>query len=301
MLKELVKRRIEVIFIVGGLIFIFLSHFKYQDSNFDLLDKTNISTLIIGIVLILLGILWVVIPYIVNNYFFDGFHKIKKLKDGSLLTKIERVKGKYHKLHIHFGSITDFNRYDKNTLVVLPANDKFDDDCIEDLKSALGFFINKLFPNKVDIIKEHIKKELNKREKKVFEIGQCVYLDLSENDFTDYNFKIAFVAVTHLLENDVIKAYSQNISMAMRGVRVLMDKKRLSKLYLPLIGSGHGGLSAEVSLLNIMLSVLEIIVKDHGQRLDDVNIIVFQKEGSEPIVTRKRARKIISFAIENSK
>lgn len=58
-----------------------------------------------------------------------------------------------------------------------------------------------------------------------------------------------------------------------------MNDRRLTDLYLPVMGSGHGGLEPELALLYLLLSTKAVV--DHpqsGVHLRSVTIVVYRKD-----------------------
>ena len=181
--------------------------------------------------------------------------------------------------------------------MVLPANDKFDDECVDDKKSVLGSFSNSLFPSGNHEFKEMIKKELAKRENDKFDIGNWIYLHNIKSSNNIFN--VGIVAVTHLKEDGNILAYSENIMLAFKGIHKMMTQKRIKTVYLPLVGSGHGGLTPELSLLCLLISIVEGFKKEDGHTLKNINIVIYKKDNVDKDVSYKRMKKITKFAFDN--
>lgn len=295
--KSILNKKVEVILIIVGLIMIVFSCFTIKDRSLVIIQNINYVPIVIGSTIFILGLLGHIIPQNFDFRFQKNNIKVNKTNDDNLEIVFKEPE---RKINIIFGTLDDFSKYEKNSLLILPANDQFDDDCIDDESSALGSMVKKIFPNKIEIAKEHISRELNKRDKKIFDVGQWVYLDLNRIQETDHNFKIGFLSVTHLLENRNIKAYSKNIFLAFHGINTMMQKKSMSKVFLPLLGSGHGGLSPKISLLCLLISCTELIKKGDGNRLKDVNVVIYKPENSAPAISFEETKKIIKFVINNS-
>jgi len=72
---------------------------------------------------------------------------------------------------------------------------------------------------------------------------------------------------------------------------------RLSQIFLPVIGSGHGGLKAELSLFIMTLALSEALCKPLGPRID-INVIVFRRDDrSEPEISPKSVKRVLRNAI----
>ncbi len=184
MFKEIFSKKAETILIIAGIFFIALSFFQYKDGIFSILNQFNIPIIIVGSTFILIGIIWTSLPSIVPFVLVFGSSKFKKISPDHY--RISLTQNGEHVVNIHYGLLDDFKEYDKDCLVILPANDQFDDDCIDDRNSALGSFVNKLLPNKTEIIKSFIKADLVKRNTNVFNIGQWVCIDLNRIEETEF-------------------------------------------------------------------------------------------------------------------
>ncbi|MCL2313189.1 MAG: hypothetical protein FWC41_12040 [Firmicutes bacterium] len=224
----------------------------------------------------------------------NGFN-FKKITDDKYSMNINL--GGDHIINIVYGKINDFQEYDKRTLVILPANDKFDDECIEDPGSVLGSFACCLYPNGNEGFKNDIRKELEKRNTESFNIGDWISIDVKSSIS---EFKIGIVAVTHKVGDDII-ASSENVMLAFKGIHKIMTIKRISKVYMPLIGGGHGGLAPELSLLCLLISTIEQIRRKSGNMLRDVNIVVYKKDNGHRAISVGRMKRIVKFALNYCK
>lgn len=205
--------------------------------------------------------------------------------------------GGNHIINIIYGKINDFQEYDKRTLVILPANDKFDDECIEDIGSVLGSFVRSLYPNGNENFKSDIRKELQKKNPESFVVGDWISID-AKSSISE--FKIGIVAVTNKIDDDII-ASSENVMLAFKGISRIMIKERIQKVYLPLMGSGHGGLSPELSLLCLLISAIEQIRRNAGNILRDVNIVIYKRDNGEREVPAVRMKRIVKFVLNYCK
>jgi hypothetical protein len=292
--KLLKSKQVPIILIVGGLAFLFLALFNID--NFMPREKMtliNLIALLLGFGLILWGAIWHHSLTKGSEYNSNNYHFRKTSEDNYLITVNQ---GGTHLINITYGNINNLEDYDKNTLVVLPANDKFDDQCIDDIRSTLGAFMNTLYPNGNEDIKRFIRSELEKRgEIGRFDIGNWIYkYDLRHNGTS---FNIGIVAVTHLKEDGNIIAYTEDVISAFKGICKIVNEKRLSKIFIPLIGSGHGGLSPEVSLLCLLLSILERLRNEEGRRLREIYIVIYKGNDGKKDILDSTMKNIVKFAL----
>jgi hypothetical protein len=249
---------------------------------------------IIIIAAILILIFWVYKFQQWRTISINGF-SFKKVSDDKYSMNINL--GGNHIINIVYGKINHFEEYDKRTLVILPANDKFDDECIDDTGSVLGSFTRSLYPNGNESFKSEIKKEIQKRNTESFNIGDWISVDTKSSNS---EFKIGIVAVTNKIEDDII-ASSENVMLAFKGILKIMTIKRIQRVYMPLIGSGHGGLSPELSLLCILISAIEHIKRNTGSILRDVNIVIYKKDCGERDIPVERMKLIVKFVLNHCK
>jgi hypothetical protein len=77
-----------------------------------------------------------------------------------------------------------------------------------------------------------------------------------------------------------------------------MAYNRFTQLHIPILGSGHGGLKGEVSLVCMLIAFGEFLCKRSGHDLKEVNIVVFKRgETYAPLISAvsiKRAQEFTS-------
>ncbi|MCJ7600588.1 MAG: hypothetical protein MUO63_03690 [Desulfobulbaceae bacterium] len=159
MLKFILKHKIQYIFGIAGIIFILLSMFNVQDITklqLTFVTPIKLPPLFTGIIFIVLSIIGHVSHLLIVPLFWTALSKVKSTQDG-YETALNHAK-----VEVCFGQIQDFFKVSTQDLVVLPANDLFDDKCINDTRSALGAFMNQFFPNKIHEICVLVKKNSQK-------------------------------------------------------------------------------------------------------------------------------------------
>jgi hypothetical protein len=242
--------------------------------------------------LIIGGILYAIFES--NGFPFKSTsYKFSKISDSHYSITDETNK---HSINVIYGKIDGFKEYDKDTLVILPANDSFDDACVDDERSVLGSFVKKLYPDDNTAFKEKINTELQKKNQNKFEIGDWIYL---HDVHKEKKFKVGIVSCTHLNEDKSIIAYSINVMLAFRnGIFRMIQEKRINKVYIPLIGSGHGGLSPEISFLNLLISFIEGLSRsDQAHRLSNVNIVIYQNDKGKCDIVPKKMKNIVKLVL----
>jgi hypothetical protein len=191
-------------------------------------------------------------------------------------------------INVCLGRIETFEYSDEDCLVALPANEFFDDDCIHDSRSSLGAFMQHYFKDDIpkiqglvsDTLKNEPSENVNKKPKETassYGVGKCVFLDRPLSS----NLRIAMVSVTTQRVNEGLRADAAFLFEAAESLQCVMANNRLTRLYLPILGSGHGGLKGEVSLICMLIAFGELHRK-HGQKLKEVNIVVFRHSENHP-------------------
>ena len=104
------------------------------------------------------------------------------------------------------------------------------------------------------------------------------------------------VSVTTQRSNEGLRADASYIFEAAKSLHQLMANNRLSCLYVPILGSGHGGLKQEISLICMLIAFGELHHK-YGHNLKEVNIIVYRHSNdSLPSISEKNIEDSLNFA-----
>ena len=206
---------------------------------------------------------------------------------------------------VRFGHIQSCESIEAGHVVALPANDLFDDECIEDPTSALGAYVQHVFPGKGDDLRNLIAEKLadekfetvkssSKRMDRSYGVAKCVYLA----DLFHTGRKIILVSVTTKRAGVGVRSEAPYLFAAMRSICCEMNDHKLTRLYLPVMGSGHGGLESELALLHLLLAVRAVLEdRSVGAHLKSVCIVVFQKDAAtNPVIPRDVVARIISVA-----
>ena len=181
---------------------------------------------------------------------------------------------------------------DDKTLIVLPSNEYFDDECANDQRSSLGAYVHRKFEGQVSafdlLVREERKKQLAPGHiyqktallrAESFGPGQCLLLLNPLGRSTS----VALLSTT--TQRDGL-GLSSKISYMFDGMRVLVEKMadaRLNKATMPVLGSGHGRVDPALALVGLLLAVAEVArYGQGGQRLRGVTIVVFKRDANTP-------------------
>jgi len=153
-------------------------------------------------------------------------------------------------VRVRFGDIRSCDSKEPGSVVALPANEFFDDDCIRDGRSALGAYMKHAFCDQIaDIQKliaqklanapsELVEREYNERAMS-YGLAKCVHL----KDPLSSGRNLMLVSVTTKRAGVGLRSEARYLFAAMKAICQEMNDGRLSDLYLPVMGSGHVGLS----------------------------------------------------------
>lgn len=195
---------------------------------------------------------------------------------GSVSFQIERAT-----VRVEVGRIEDYQPGDKRTVIVLPANEYFDDGCISDPYGSLGAFVQRHFENRVADFTKQIRAALedvpservHRNERQVddsYGIGEAIFLGKLEPDY-----RVILASVTTERTGVGLHAEPHFIYAALEGIIETMNERRLNSLVMPVLGSGHGEISLPTAILFNLLAVRSILAEDRGRHLKEVRLIIF--------------------------
>jgi Domain of unknown function (DUF6430) len=229
------------ILIVAGALFDFFSFFSIDFSK-GVFPNTSIS--------------W---PAIIWGTFLVGIGiAVFYLKNSLPLIRIDFKKGQTFtlnqtKVSIQTGRIESVSCPDNNCAVLLPANTSFIDDCITDANSALGAYVQKNFPDRLDGLKKAIKQALSSTPKNStgnYPPGTTILMP------TPFDRpSILLTASTIRSEKSGIKAFPSSICESIDQAFKITSDKKITTLYMPILGSGHGGMNINDALIFLILCI----------------------------------------------
>ncbi len=293
MITSLLKQKIQYVFGIAGILFILLSMFSVKDiTKLDVTFVTPIrlAPLFTGIVFVVLSILWHRGPHLTVPLSLTALTKVKSTSHGF------QINIGHANIEVCFGQIQELYYKESTALVALPANDLFDDKCIHDARSALGAFVNHIFPNQVHeicgMVQDKLQGVATQSGLPRYNIGTTIYFDRP----LAKDIRMAFLSVTTVTENEGIRCEAPSIFMAIKGLHRLINSQRLDTVVLPVIGSGHGGLRPPVSLICMLIAFAECLKEPSGHHIKSVRIVVYQKDKhTKPVISYWQARRLLAF------
>jgi hypothetical protein len=214
----------------------------------------------------------------------------------SVLRKFHVQLAARSELTVAYGRIEDSPCEDSRTVVVLPANEFLDDACITDSRSALGAFVKHHFGDTIDGFKRLIADKRRELPSGVVERETGTYQEcygVGASLFVPAPFgrpmNLILTAVTRKRAGEGIKSEPSYILACLNSISRIMNDEKLTDVYLPLLGSGHGDLTNEVALFS-MVSGLSTIVD-----IRRAHIVLFQKAaGTPPLVQPAEIRRMLA-------
>ena len=273
-LRYVINAPIVNMMVFFGLVFIALSFFGLDGiKTITLVASPRWPMLIIGSILTFAGLTVFLLTR--EERRINKKARIEKgisIKLGRILVKLE------------LGKIQEISNLNKTTAVVLPANTTFINDCITDKNSALGSFMMDHYPAKISEITKVIEERLKisgvpRNNDNTYPLGTTIILPQPY----DTPINILITAATIRKEKIGIRAEPTSICECIRQVFVATSDKKISKLRMPILGSGHGGLEINTALLFLILgirhysncyhhvkSVHIVVTENDAKRLKDI-------------------------------
>lgn len=185
------------------------------------------------------------------------------------------------------GRIEQFPRT-SHCAIVLPCNEYFDDECADDLRTALGAYVNQVFQGKLRQFKSLVASECRKtlgqpttqhKTKDVhadsFGAGKCLLLNVPLGDPTP----LALVSTTTQRAGQGLAAQISFLFTGMRNLFECLADKKISEVAMPILGAGHGGISPPLALVRLLLAIAEAArYGQGGQRPKRVTLVVFRRD-----------------------
>lgn len=206
---------------------------------------------------------------------------------------------------VRFGRLEEVATSDADALVVLPANEFFDDTCVSDPKSTLGAFAKCHFDGREQLFLRESRKQLGNGTtaipmldgppKQSFGVGTVTYLPRALG--TRWNVLVA--AVTTDRPREGLHAEIRTMFTVVQELRATMASYRLHEAVLPLIGAGHGGMRPRAALSALLVALIETLQRPDAHTMKSVTIVVFRREPkADPLIPSAQVRELMSRALD---
>jgi hypothetical protein len=202
-------------------------------------------------------------------------------------------------LTVRFGRIEDCRCDEPGSVIALPANEFFDDDCVTDKRSALGSFVQHHFGGRLDEFGGLVARErrqfrptLVERESNLYAesygVGTSLWLDAPLGS----PLKLILSAVTRKRVGEGLKSEPAYLFAAVRSICRIMNDKRLTEVSLPIFGAGHGDMDPRVALFCLALALATT------PDVQQATLVIFRKApGARPAIEVEVARRILSSVV----
>ena len=189
------------------------------------------------------------------------------------------------------GRIEEYSA-DKGTAVVLPCNEYFVDCCVDDPRSALGAYVNRVLegqsPQFIALVKDECKKRMgagveeqktDEERAESFGAGRCLLLMKP----LGRSIPVALVSTTTQRAGQGLASRISYLFNGMRELAKRLADARINEVVMPILGAGHGQIDAPLAFVGLLLAVAEAArYGQGGQRLKRVTIVVFKKNAESP-------------------
>jgi hypothetical protein len=281
-LESALKAHVANLLILGAVLFLGLAF--VQGSNLKelgLLSRPNEFRLILGGCLLLIGVLIHMLSVL-----GQPIRRQVNLKKG-ITIKLGSIS-----VTLKVANIQDVNDTSVSAGIVLPANTAFVDDCIRDRQSALGSFFLEKYANHIELVADHIRQRLNNSgihpdSEGMYPLGTTV---LMETPF-DKPCSLILTASTVRRPGQGIHAGPTAVCECIRNVFERTSDKKIEKLYIPILGSGHGGMNKYQALLFLIVSIAHYERSHHHIK----QVIVLIREADLPDLKEVYRLQHVSF------
>ena len=265
--KAILLAPVTNVLCVAGVVLIVISFLDYDKTGgLALHGQIHQGPGIVGLILVVIGSL---LYFLTNrsharNVCLD-YGKGVEIKRGNLIIRIQT------------GEIQSISNSTRNAVIVLPANTTFVDNCATDKRTAMGAFFLEGFPENVATLPALFAGILSSRGLHPDASGQYMAgtTILLPEDYAK-PAKVAITASTFRTAGAGMTSTPHVICSCVEGILKCTADQRIDTIYLPILGSGHGGVDRGIALLFLLLALLHFSKTYHHVRL--VQIVVHPKD-----------------------
>lgn len=107
-----------------------------------------------------------------------------------------------------------------------------------------------------------------------YPIGTTIFLEKPLSS----NYNIMVTAITQFSEQNGFVADTESLISCMKGIFKKSAGQRLSEIYMPIIGSGHGGLGFNMALSLILQVSIWYMKHKEGQHIKRLTVVAFDQK-----------------------
>lgn len=264
--KEILLAPLTNILCGGGVLLLCAAFVNYdKKSGLSLHGTVQWAMLVAGFVLIAFGGILFFLTNRGTGIRTLNYEKGIQLKRGEL------------SIFIKSGEIQAIPNTTRNSAIVLPANTTFVDDCAADRRTAMGAFFTERFPEEIGALPNSLREILAARGLQPNASGQ--YLPGTTVILPERFAKPAKVIVTASttrMPGTGITSTPHFICSCVEEILKITADQRVDTVYVPILGSGHGGVERGMALLFLLLGFFHFSnVYHHIKR---VHIVVHPKD-----------------------
>jgi serine/threonine protein kinase len=209
-------------------------------------------------------------------------------------------------LRILFGRLEEVSTKFEDVIVVLPANEFFDDESFHARNTSVGGYMTRHFSHdQIEELKSMIKSALTSIEAyrtiekkpgktaKSYDIGTCIFLDKPFRS----DKRILLTACSSERMPDGNRAEAEYLFRAAHCVHEhIKETKLYRRIVLPLLCSGNARMNRIRALHFLLLGFCETIYKSNPAHFEEINVVVFKKtEDSQPELDPTHVEEQLSF------
>lgn len=265
--KAILLAPVTNVLCVAGIILIAVSFADYDKANgLALHGQIHVGPAIAGFILIICGAL---LFYLTNGFHHKNvrlnYKKGVEIKRGELTIRIQT------------GEIQSIDAATRTAAIILPANTTFVDECATDKRTAMGAFFLDRFPEKIATLPALFSSILSAQGLRPdgsgqFPTGTTIVLP---DDFAK-PAKVVVTAATIRMAGAGMTSTPNIICNCVESILKSTADQRVDTIFLPILGSGHGGVDRGMALLFLILAILHFARTHHHIRL--VHVIVHPKD-----------------------
>jgi hypothetical protein len=189
-------------------------------------------------------------------------------------------------------------------MVLLPANEFFDDDCFKATGTACGAYLTSKAASGLERLRKQVTEQLKNMKTvgefetkanklcKSYGAGACLFLEFPAG----LSHSLVLAAVAEKRPSSGFQSNPSYLFQVIERTAEIATDHRIVTVCTPLLGAGKGGLSPEESLMTMLLSI-STMQRRLGGFDAAIDIIVFKPApGSKPVISKKAASRILSLA-----
>lgn len=254
------------------------------------------------------------LPFVLGGTFSAAAIALFVLRQGLFpivaLAEVKKTSGGFQscfgrtEISVHFGRLEDVvaaSGAASGAVVLLPANEFFDDDCLDAQLTACGAYIQARLPHaraalpgliasaRNALPAERVEKEPGRFEPS-YGTGTCLLL---RPPGVAPPLMLASVATKRAgtgLRSDI-----GDIFKCVECSFEIMSDESLDTVFMPLLGAGKGHIFAEAAFLALLLSV-SLVLRRRGKGPNHLHLVIFQPAQKPADMSRRAARRMLNLA-----